>query len=109
MDAVEQIADLRAQLAEREAELATARAELTGAHLLIEQYKTQLHKLRRLKFGQSSETLDAQIHQLELRLEDLEEGEAARKAAAHNSTPGQPGRERRHPFADRCRNICRAR
>jgi transposase len=97
MDAVEQIAELRAQLAEREADLATARAELTGAHLLIAQYKAQLHKLRRMKFGQSSEALDAQIHQLELRLEDLEEGEAVRKAAARSSTPGQPRPERRHP------------
>src|SRR5271156_5114241 len=97
MDALEQIAELRAQLAERAAELATARAELTGAHLLIAQYKAQLHKLRRMKFGQSSEALDAQIHQLELRLEDLEEGEAARKAAARNVTPGPPRPERRHP------------
>jgi transposase len=58
MDAVSEIADLRAKLAEREAELATA-------HFLIEQYKAQLHKLRRMKLGQSSEALDAQIHQLE--------------------------------------------
>lgn len=38
------------RLAEREAEL--------GAHLLIEQYKAQLHKLPQMKFGRSSETLD---------------------------------------------------
>jgi transposase len=79
MDAASEIAALRAQLAEREAELATA-------HLLIEQYKAQLRKLRRMKFGQSSEALDAQIHQLELCLEDLEEAEAARVAAAPRST-----------------------
>jgi transposase len=87
MDAASEIADLRAKLAEREAELATA-------HLLIEQYKAQLHKLRRMKFGQSSEALDAQIHQLELRLEDLEEGEAAAKAPTSSSRP-RP--ERRQP------------
>jgi transposase len=96
MDAASEIADLRAQLAEREAELATARAELTGAHLLIEQYKAQLHKLRRMKFGQSSEALDTQIQQLELRLEDLEEGEAARKAA-QTSAPNRSRPERRQP------------
>jgi transposase len=54
MDAVAEIAGLRAQLAEREAELAIARAELTGAQRLIEQYKAQLHKLRRMKFGRSA-------------------------------------------------------
>jgi transposase len=94
MDAASEIAALRAQLAEREAELVTARAELTGAHLLIEQYKAQLHKLRRMKFGQSSEALDAQIHQLELRLEDLEEGAAAQKTAL---TANRPRPERRPP------------
>lgn len=81
MDPDVEIANLRAQLAEQQADLATARAELVGARLLIEQYKAQLHKLRRMKFGRSSEILDAQIHQLELRLEDLEEGEGHRIAA----------------------------
>jgi len=75
-----EIAELRALLAEREAELASARAELTGAKLRIEQIEAQLAKLRRMRFGRSSEKLDAQIQQLELMLEDLEEGEAARTA-----------------------------
>jgi transposase len=97
MDALEEIATLRATLAEREAELATARAELTGAHLLIAQYKAQLHKLRRMQFGRSSEALDEQIHQLELKLEDLEESEAARVAAARRVKADQPDRERRQP------------
>jgi transposase len=88
MDAASEIADLRAKLAEREAELATA-------HHLIEQYKAQLHKLRRMKFGQSSEALDAQIHQLELRLEDLEESEATAHATAVSNRP-RP--ERRQPI-----------
>ena len=54
MDALEEIATLRAALAEREAELVTARAELTGAHLLIAQDKAELHKLRRMQFGRST-------------------------------------------------------
>jgi len=65
-------------------------AELATAHLLIEQYKAQLHKLRRIRFGRSSEALDARIEQLELRFEDLEEAEATRQAAVP------------------CLNICRA-
>jgi hypothetical protein len=40
-----------------------------------------------MRFGRSSEALDAQIEQLELRLEDLEETEAARVAAFTASTP----------------------
>jgi len=100
IDTAREIAQLRALLAEREAELASARAELTGAKLLIEQYKAQLAKLRRMQFGQSSEKLDAQIHQLELMLEDLEEGEATRTAPSlppAADAPGRRPRDRRQP------------
>jgi transposase len=91
-DPAQEIAELRALLAEREAELAVARAELTGARLRIEQYKAQLAVLRRMQFGRSSEKLDHQIAQLELLLEDLEEGEAA---ARHELV--QSRGERRQP------------
>jgi transposase len=85
-------------LAEREAELAVARAELTGARLRIEQYQAQLAKLRRMQFGRSSEKLDAQIEQLELMLEDLEEGQAARTAPAVEHERDRSPRERRQPL-----------
>ena len=96
-DTAFEIAELRARLAATEAELATAKAELTGARILIEQYKAQLAKLRRMQFGQSSEKLDAQIAQLEMMLEDLEEGEAARIASqsANTDQTKRPERERR--------------
>ncbi|ASG24338.1 IS66 family transposase [Nitrospirillum viridazoti] len=99
-DAAAEIAELRARLAEREAELAAARAELTGARLLIEQYKAELAKLRRMQFGRSSEKLDRQIAQLELMLEDLEEGEATRTAPsldAGNAAPERRQRDQHHP------------
>lgn len=96
-DPAQEIAELRAVLAEREAELAVVRAELTGARLRIEQYKAQLAKLRRMQFGRSSEKLDTQIQQLELMLEDLEEGEAARTASIASREPDQPRRDRRQP------------
>src|SRR5271170_3595723 len=101
-DPVQEIAELRALLAEREAELAEARAELTGARLRIEQHRAQLARLRRMQFGRSSERLaseklDAQIAQLELMLEDLEESEAAVTAPAARPGPDQPPRERRQP------------
>lgn len=50
-----------------------------------------------MQFGRSSEKLDAQIAQLELMLEDLEEGEAARPAPASKCEPDQPRHERRQP------------
>ena len=95
-DPIQEIAELRAMLVEREAELAAARAELTGARLRIEQYKAQLARLRRMQFGRSSEKLDTQIEQLELMLEDLEEGEAVRPAPPAQRAPDQR-RERRQP------------
>lgn len=57
------------------------RARLLTDRLQIEQLKLQLAKLqlaklRRMQFGRSSEQLDAQIEQLELTLEELEEREA---------------------------------
>jgi len=72
----EEIAKLRDQLAERDArlvELAASEARLKVALLEIEQIKMQLAVLRRQRYGQSSERLDGEIVQLELRLEDLEE------------------------------------
>jgi len=105
-DPTQEIAELRALLAEREAELAMARAELTGAR--IEQYQAQLAKLRRMQFGRSSEKLDAQIEQLELMLEDLEEGEAARRAPAAQRAPVSRAANGVSRYADRCPIICRA-
>ena len=63
------------QLAEREAELDVARAQ-------IEALTFHLAVLRRRQFGRSSEKLDAEIEQLELRLEDLEESQAEQGAAS---------------------------
>lgn len=83
------------EVARLKAELAVARAELTGAKLLIEQLKAQLAVLRRMSFGRSAEKLTAEIIQLELLLEDLEEGEAERVAPAAGPAPGEPAR--RHP------------
>jgi len=50
-----------------------------------------------MQFGRSSEKLDTQIAQLELMLEDLEEGEAARTAPTTQRRPDPPPRDRRQP------------
>jgi transposase len=82
---------LRRVLAEREAALAEAavfKARLTTALLEIEHMKVQLAALRRQRYGQSSEKLDRDIAQLEMRLEDLEENLGEQTAA--NPKPPEP-------------------
>ena len=76
----EENALLRHQLAERNAELDAARAQ-------IEALTFNLAVLRRRQFGRSSEKLDAEVEQLELRLEDLEEGQAEQSARVAQPDP----------------------
>ena len=71
---------LRAQLAERDAALEVATAQ-------IEALSFNLAVLKRRQFGQSSEKLAAEIEQLELRLEDLEENRAEQSAKAPPAKP----------------------
>ena len=59
--------------AELGAELAAARAGLIEQRFEIEALKTRLSKLLRLSFGTSSEKLRAQVEQLELTLDDIDE------------------------------------
>ena len=84
----DEIALLRRQLAERE-------AALEVAHAQIEALTFQLAVLRRRQFGQSSEKLDAEIAQLELRLEDLEESQAEQHA--QRPPPGSRSNTSRKP------------
>jgi hypothetical protein len=76
----EENAMLRRQLAERD-------AELDAAHAQIEALTFNLAVLRRRQFGQSSERLDAEVEQLELRLEDLEENQAEQVAKRTQREP----------------------
>ncbi len=84
---------LRAFALACQSELAAASAELQAAKLAvqlrtleIEKLKFQIAKLRRMQFGRSSERLTGQLEELELRLEELEAGEAEEisKAAAED-------------------------
>jgi transposase len=84
---------LRAFALACQSELAATTAELQAAKLAvqlrtleIEKLKFQIARLRRMQFGRSSERLTRQIEQLELRLEELETGEAEEisKAAAED-------------------------
>ena len=86
-------------------ELATMRARLGTAAVEIKHLRAQLAALRRQHYGQSSERRDADIAQFELRLEDLEENEAARQAAIPDpAAPVAPSKPRktavRRPLPD---------
>jgi len=63
---------LKQLVIEQRAALQQAQQQLHSRQLQIEHLKLQLARLTRLKFGRSSEQLDQQIAQLELKLEELE-------------------------------------
>ena len=119
LSAEEQIIALRRDLAQRdaiiaarEAELAEAaivKAKLTAALLEIEQIKMQLATLRRQRYGRSSEKLDNDIAQLEMRLEDCEEEVGEHLAARPERDRDHAPRPREKSGANHCRRICRAR
>ena len=70
-------------------------AQLLSRDVLIEQLKLQLARLKRMKFGRSSEQLDSQIEQLELSLEELEASVAsvAPTKAATSEAASKPVRK----------------
>ncbi len=68
---------------------AALQSELYAKTLHVEKLKAQLARLKRARFGQSSEKLDRQIDLLELVIGDLEEGEAESDArTASTPAPG---------------------
>ena len=77
-----------ANLEKLTAELTAAKAGLMAFALEIEKLKFQLARLRRQRFGSSSERIDREIAQLELKLEELEATKAEAKAEA--ATPATP-------------------
>ena len=84
------IAEKEALLAERDRLIAVRDAELYAKTLQIENLRAQLAKLRRTRFGRSSEKLDREIEQLELTLGELEEGVAESKTRTARADGGLP-------------------
>lgn len=72
-------------------------AKLRSREVLIEQLKLQLARLRRMRFGRSSESLDGKIAQLELSLEELE-ANAAIAPEAPAPDPQAANRPARKPL-----------
>src|SRR5580693_7504062 len=71
------VATLQELLRAAQASVAAMSAQLRSRDVLIENLKLQLARLKKMKFGRSSEQLDAQIAQLEFSLEELEANAAA--------------------------------
>jgi len=100
-----------AALTERTAELAAAKNGLVITHLTIEKLKAQLAKLKREKFGSSSERVDRVLAQLELALEEAETAKAEAMAAEPQqpepeapavdsaTTPAEPPKKKRRQFS----------
>jgi transposase len=78
----EQVFSHRKQLSTQQEEILSQREQLASRDAEIEHLKLLIAKLRRMQFGRSSEKLDRQIEQLELRLEELQTSQAE-KTAAH--------------------------
>jgi transposase len=79
-------------LAERAASaeaIAARTVELVAKQIEIEHLKAMLAKLRRQRYGRSSEKLDAEIDQLELTLEDAEVGQAQAEAKIAEAATAQ--------------------
>lgn len=79
-------------------ELDSAKNAIQLTALQIEKLTVQLARLRRMKFGQSSERLTLLADQLELTLEDLEAEHARAECVIDgNTSPDAPAAERRKP------------
>src|ERR1700684_3254989 len=78
MDAESSEAKRRSQLPDLDLlDVASLKALVLAKHTEIENLNLLVLKLKRMHFGQRSEKMNADIAQLELRLEDLETNQAA--------------------------------
>src|ERR1700732_4951779 len=78
-----------AALAERSAALKAAEARLISQKLELEKLRFEIACLKRMRYGRSSEQLDARIAQMQLTLEDLE-ASLAEKPEQLRPVPKEP-------------------
>jgi transposase len=111
------VAVLRAMVMEREALMAAhatqleasnarwyvAQSEVLHFKTWVEKLKLEIAVLKRLRFGRSSEQLDAQIAQLELIVDDLSTEQAAHEAKAPVTRNAAPSDD--EPVESRCRKL----
>jgi transposase len=94
-------AERRAEQAASAEAIAAQTAELVAKQIEIEHLRAMLAKLRRQRYGRSSEKLEAEIDQLELTLEDAEIGQA--QAEAKIAEAAQPTGQGKQPTSRRPR------
>src|SRR6204780_5497993 len=78
-----------------EALVVAQQEKLLSRNSEIEHLKLIIAKLRRMMFGTKSEKIAREVEQLELKLEELETGEAARPPAAPTGSTSTPRRKRK--------------
>ena len=99
---------LVALIVAQQEQITAQQEQLLSRDTEIEHLKLLIAKLRRMKFGRSSEKLDRQIEQLELRLEELQTSQAENKAATLLQNRA-PSNRLPAPLHDgRCRSTCHA-
>jgi transposase len=87
-------AERRTEQAASAEAIAARTVELAAKQIEIEHLRAMLAKLRRQRYGRSSEKLDAEIDQLELTLEDAEVGQAHAEAkSAEQIQPQGQGKQ----------------
>jgi transposase len=98
----EQVFSNQKQLTTQQEEILSQREQLASRDAEIEHWKLLIAKLRRMKFGRSSEKREAQIEQLELRLDELEIRRRKETAAVEPSMPASIAAARpvRRPLPD---------
>jgi len=89
---------LKALLVEKHTLILEQRAELISRKNEIDNLKLLIAKLKRMQFGRSSEKLNQQIEQLELRLEDLETNRAAEKPLPVREATATVSKSARRPL-----------
>jgi transposase len=92
------IAELKRLVFSKDAELAAAKNGLIITQLTIEKLKAQIAKLKRLKFGASSEKIERVIEQLELALEEAEAAKAEAIAAQPQLPEPEPANAEPQPI-----------
>jgi transposase len=85
---------------ERDDQVAGLEAQLNMRAAEIEHLKLWIAKLRRMQFGRKSETLDHQIEQLELQLEDLQADEVEGVKAIPETDRAPRNKPVRKPLPD---------
>ena len=83
-----------------EALVLTQQEKLLTRNSEIEHLKLIIAKLRRMMFGTKSEKIAREVEQLELKLEELETGEAARPPAAAPTSSSPRRKRQRRPLPE---------